>query len=145
MSLALLGHPIEMRCPRDNSELTVRETEGHIGFLCSSCGGAWLPSKYVQSIEHTRIFCYADFTAALARHSTGTATIPCPSRCEMLHEVRAPDATLEWCPRCRGVWFDRGEVARLVGQHRLREQSAGQTLAEHTIWSVLVDVIAGFN
>ena len=133
-----------MHCPRDSADLTVRDTEGHIGFLCPACHGAWLPAKYVQSIEYMRRFTYSDFVALLAQNAGAPGKLGCPSGCEQLRQVDGPHFSLCWCPTCHGVWFDRGEIARLLEQHELREKPYPQVVAEQTAWSILVGIVAGF-
>lgn len=133
-----------MKCPRDSSELTVRDTEGHIGFLCATCEGAWLPSKYVRSIEHMRRFSYAEFATTLALAPGGEGQLRCPAGCGKLRQVDGPSTTLSWCPSCQGVWFDRGEISQLLANHELREKPYPQVVAEQTAWSVLISIVIGF-
>jgi Zn-finger nucleic acid-binding protein len=126
-----------MRCPNDQSELTVRDTEGHIGFLCPTCKGAWLPANYVQSIAYMRDFSYADFAVQLSKSTTGSSQLGCPSGCGLLDKVNHCEVTLHWCRTCQGVWFDRGEIARLLAKFQLREKGAAEVVAEQVGWSIL--------
>ena len=133
-----------MRCPSDHSDLTVRDTEGHIGFLCPSCNGAWLPSKYVKSIEYSRDFSFSDFIATMSQISSRSGNLQCPSGCGCLSQVNHPDASLNWCPQCQGFWFDRGEIARLLSKHKLRERGAAEVLSEQAAWSILGALVGSF-
>ena len=132
-----------MRCPRDQSELTVRTAEGHVGFVCSTCSGAWLPSKYVQSIEHVWEFSYADFTESVARNVVGPGKLRCPAHCGLLEEVHLSGGIFSWCRRCQGIWFDQGEIARLLSDFKQRESGFGKLVAEQTLWSLLVGILGG--
>jgi Zn-finger nucleic acid-binding protein len=132
-----------MHCPRDQSELTVRDTEGHIGFLCSKCKGAWLPSKYVQSIEYMRVFSYREFIDQLAKSASLLSAMRCPSGCGKLSEVTLRQMTLYRCNTCQGMWFDHGEIRRLLAQFELRERSMGEAVAEQAGWSVLAGILGG--
>ena len=131
-----------MHCPREDTTLVVREAEGHIGYFCSSCKGTWLPTRYVQSIEYTRQFSYADFPSNIAENSVVTSELACPSGCGRLHEVKSPDASLFWCPKCRGAWFDRGEIARLLAEFAPRESGAAEFLAKQAAWGLVASILA---
>ena len=43
----------------------------------------------------------------------------CPNCQEGMQEVRRNDVQLDICPKCRGVWLDRGELEKLL--HAARE------------------------
>ena len=132
-----------MKCPRDHSDLVIRDTEGHIGYFCGTCHGAWLPSKYQQSIEYMRHFSHAEFVAKLAPHLGTPGQLACPSGCGVLTPVVSPRFTLSWCPSCHGAWFEQGEIAHLLNQHGLREKPYPQVAAEQTAWGLLVGPVAG--
>ena len=36
------------------------------------------------------------------------------------------DVELDYCPKCRGVWLDRGELDKIVEQYSLANQPASQ-------------------
>ena len=107
-----------MLCPHDKSALALHDTEGHIGFRCPSCAGVWLPPKYVESIGRLRTFSYAAFVALLKRESNGAADLVCPSGCGHLEKSRHLELALAlaWCPICLGVWFEQGQLGRLLAQ-----------------------------
>ena len=121
-----------LRCPRDASELTVRDTEGHIGFLCPNCKGAWLPSKYVKSIEFTRDFSFQQFTAHVSKAAAASSELSCPSGCGKLMRTSELEATLHRCNTCAGIWFDSGEIQKLLSkfEERYPNQSVGSFVAQ---------------
>ncbi len=45
----------------------------------------------------------------------------CPNCTEGMQEVRRNDVQIDICPRCRGVWLDRGELEKLLGSVRRAE------------------------
>ncbi len=51
---------MSLPCPHDASPLTIRETEGHIGFLCASCR-----DRVEGSGESLDVFDIADIGSAL--------------------------------------------------------------------------------
>jgi Zn-finger nucleic acid-binding protein len=105
-----------MRCPHDQTNLSIRDTEGHIGFVCLTCRGAWLPEKYLQSIQYTHTFSYADFMRAVEKSTTAPTESKCPSGCGTLKKTSWLGASINRCEECHGVWFDRGEVQALLAQ-----------------------------
>jgi Zn-finger nucleic acid-binding protein len=136
-----------MRCPREQSELAVRETEGHVGFLCPTCKGAWLPRKYLRSIEYMRVFSHAQFVADISEVANrGVQNLPCPSGCGHLLHARLHGATLEWCDVCQGAWLDRGEITDLLARYQLRENvpGVGQIVVEQTALSALASILFAF-
>ena len=46
----------------------------------------------------------------------------CPNCNEGMQEVRRNEVHIDVCPKCRGVWLDRGELEKLL--HSAREVEA---------------------
>jgi uncharacterized protein len=46
----------------------------------------------------------------------------CPNCNEGMQEVRRNEVQIDVCPKCRGVWLDRGELEKLL--HSAREVDA---------------------
>ncbi len=42
--------------------------------------------------------------------------LTCPNDSSPMQEVSRNGVTLDICPTCRGVWLDRGELEKLLGQ-----------------------------
>jgi hypothetical protein len=45
----------------------------------------------------------------------------CPNCNEGMQEVRRNEVQIDVCPKCRGVWLDRGELERLLHSARVVE------------------------
>ena len=45
----------------------------------------------------------------------------CPNCNESMQEVRRNDVQIDMCPKCRGVWLDRGELEKLLSAARALE------------------------
>lgn len=106
-----------MLCPADGTSLMVRDVGPHIGYVCASCRGAWLPKHYVESLRYTYAFSIDDFFAELARARTGvSATLHCPTSRHPLSEVRRDDRLIAWCAACQGVWFERDALPALLAK-----------------------------
>ena len=56
----------------------------------------------------------------------------CPNCSEGMQEVRRNEVQIDVCPKCRGVWLDRGELEKLL--HSAREVEADYE-RERASWS----------
>ena len=56
----------------------------------------------------------------------------CPNCNEGMQEVRRNEVQIDVCPKCRGVWLDRGELEKLL--HTAREVEADYE-RERESWS----------
>ena len=56
----------------------------------------------------------------------------CPNCNEGMQEVRRNEVQIDVCPKCRGVWLDRGELEKLL--HSAREVEADYE-RERESWS----------
>jgi len=138
-----------VRCPHDNSALVVRDTEGHIGFRCSVCQGAWLPSRYVQSIQYTHTFSYSAFARSLTEGPTTPTNLACPGGCGTLVVGTALDVPVLWCRSCQGAWFEPGVVRALLARMPPVESGlpsgaavAAQVGGEIALWTVLLGLLS---
>jgi hypothetical protein len=73
-----------------------------------------MPTKYLKSIELSRVFSYESFAKALAALPTEETALKCPAGCGRLLDVAKAEVAISWCPSCHGVWFDRGEIRDLL-------------------------------
>ena len=130
-----------MRCPLDAAELELRSVEGHSGYRCVSCSGAWLPSKFVRSIEFSRRFSVAAFEAILTENSS-TSEIKCPHQCGDLRSSSKDAFSLNYCPSCNGVWFPKGQLASLLSRHE-RLDTAGRDMTLEVIGGSALGALLG--
>lgn len=106
-----------LRCPLGPHALGVRDVEGHVGHCCSACGGAWLPGSFLATIGQSRNFSAQRFAEMLRTLPVRHTQLACPQGCGELFCSEIKGVALDWCPACGGVWFDHGEVARLLAQY----------------------------
>jgi len=45
------------------------------------------------------------------KHTGGS--ISCPNCSTPMQEIRRYDADIDYCPSCKGVWLDRGEIDKM--------------------------------
>lgn len=108
-------------CPHSGTTLGIRDAEGHVGHCCDDCRGIWLPRRFIETIGLERNFSAKRFAGLLAEQAGATTDLACPEGCGKLRQARVKGIELDWCPGCGGVWFDRGEVARLLAQYPPRQ------------------------
>lgn len=112
-------------CPHGEHDLSIRDVEGHVGYACGECRGAWLPRSYLQSIGLEHHFSVERFESLLLAQATSPADLSCPKHCGALQRSQIKGIDLDWCPTCHGVWFDHGEIAKLLAQYRSRQHKGG--------------------
>jgi Zn-finger nucleic acid-binding protein len=130
-----------LKCPEDAAHLVVASSEGHCGHVCSRCSGTWLPSSYVESIAHQRHFEPQGFVLALSTRSSGVTALACPHDGTLLSRADMYDIELDWCGTCQGIWFNSGELSRLLSMHPLKESSPGSVLAADAGIGVLLALL----
>ncbi|HYW05280.1 MAG TPA: zf-TFIIB domain-containing protein [Gammaproteobacteria bacterium] len=115
-----------MECPVDGSELEEARWESDYAVdRCPRCGGIWLDRGELEAIEETRERDYADellrmpdlgYAAYELARQKRTRQLTCPS-CEAGMETReyarCSQVMIDVCPKCHGVWLDRGELESL--------------------------------
>lgn len=56
--------------------------------------------------------------------------LTCPNDNSPMQEVQRNGVTIDICPTCRGVWLDRGELEKLLGQVGQLERQYGREVDE---------------
>jgi Zn-finger nucleic acid-binding protein len=54
----------------------------------------------------------------------------CPADGSTLLMADRQGIEIDYCPECRGVWLDRGELDKLVERERGRDDDRGATVGE---------------
>jgi Zn-finger nucleic acid-binding protein len=55
--------------------------------------------------------------------SSDSRGMKCPSCLATMQEVRRYEVDIDYCPSCKGVWLDRGEINRIATiQNRFNEE-----------------------
>jgi len=90
-------------CPKCQSKLIHISPGGMVIELCSSCGGTWFDAGELTML----IKVYKEFGPEDGEESVGCL------RCEgTMREIAFPgtDVKIDRCPKCAGVWLDKGEL-----------------------------------
>ncbi len=110
-----------IRCPHDNT-LMEKEVAGGITVdRCNACGRLWLDDGELKRLVTSKDSVDMADSGPFGRESKRAALGPhiCPRDKKPLLEIKhpqQPDVLIEYCPGCRGVLLDAGELHQLAGQ-----------------------------
>lgn len=102
-----------MNCPKCGKKLHPMTLEGVDFDYCTACKGMWFDKDEMAAM--------ADLPADIPKPGDvkGTAVwtkLPCPRCLTVLKEmnlVADDDLRIDHCPRCQGIWLDKGELKRV--------------------------------
>jgi Zn-finger nucleic acid-binding protein len=109
-----------MLCPNDSTEMHQVRITSHYGQpiileQCGKCGGIWFDESELFGAKQGEAEKIELLDAEGLRNITklGNATLLCPRDQATLFRFNdkhfPKDIVLERCPRCRGIWLNRGE------------------------------------
>lgn len=110
-----------LRCPNDNTRMEKQTIGGVTIDRCNSCGRLWLDDGELQQLLADKGRVHDADSGPFGRHSTRAALggRVCPRDGKTLIEIPHPqrtDVLIEYCPGCRGVLLDAGELRQLSGE-----------------------------
>ena len=117
-----------LECPHCGGQMQEVKARATLGYLlaldqCSRCGGIWcdrFEALPLASAEADRLE-GLDVTALHAPVPQAAEPLRCPrcrARMRPFHDPSLPpDARVERCLNCEGMWFNRGELRRLKHLH----------------------------
>ncbi|HBP18563.1 MAG TPA: hypothetical protein DEA08_12360 [Planctomycetes bacterium] len=112
-AVALLGEAERageqrFRCPKCQAKLWHMDRGGNLVELCSGCKGMWFDAGELTVI----LGVYRRLETALGE-DTAFACLRCND--ERLRQLPFPHSSVDVdvCPKCQGVWLDRGELETL--------------------------------
>ena len=126
-----------MLCPVCSTQMLTLEFEQIEIDYCGECGGAWLDSGEAALIGGRAAILQPGLLAALDAGSAGAGPPDRKRRCPVCRKPMARHSPPELAPagadRCRhrhGLWFDRGELRKLIGiPASAQEDALGRFLA----------------
>ncbi len=95
-------------CPRDRQILASNEAGGWRYYSCERCAGLWIPGAVLTRALSGRGCEILDLSQI-----TGEPGIVCPA-CHAAGQIRrVHGCALDFCPRCWGLWLDKGEAEKV--------------------------------
>ncbi|MEL6187234.1 MAG: zf-TFIIB domain-containing protein, partial [Myxococcota bacterium] len=105
-----IGLPVPLRCGKCGGDFAAAVIEDVIVDRCQSCGGLWLEHDEVLRLTGPHRKRPRERSFSPAPLDTLVGSCPVDRIALKLHPVPGYPASLEVCPHCLGVWFDRGEA-----------------------------------
>ena len=134
-----------MYCPKDGTTLGRRIYESDIEINeCPQCGGIWLDHGELEQIQSTIENDYSDKIqkevnrGAQAFHMKKQLEedrLTCPNCDEIMSKKEhgfTSQVIIDYCPYCRGIWLDKGELEALEVFFE-RERANASTLSKTTL------------
>jgi Zn-finger nucleic acid-binding protein len=125
-------------CPHHSTSLVER----HVGKLrvwhCAGCSGLWLPAgAFHASVGHVSV-------TGRGRPSR----LSCPADGQTLTAVSHRGIEVDVCGHCGGVWFDHGELQKILAQstdpaRRFLESDTGSSVMD--VAGNAVDLLSGVD
>ncbi len=118
-------------CPACSHLLHTTQYEGFEARVCTTgCGGIWLKARDIESLADQprvieRMLAATDYVMPMTRPQTRC----CPECSCVLNAslIRGEvDVEIDTCPKCLGIWFDKGEIVTLIQLHRQAKQTRTQ-------------------
>jgi Zn-finger nucleic acid-binding protein len=111
--------------------MAVFEIEGVEVDRCLRCKGVWLDAGELDQIGRLEGTAPGRLTeAAEALQGDRAGERRCPRCGKPLREVRVEGVVIDRCPAGQGLWFDAGELERLVAAHLDGEAGAAARFLE---------------
>ena len=110
-----------MKCPACKEPLVALEKEGIEVDWCASCRGVWLDAGELELL-HEKPVAARHFVldlkpcgrSGLAPAHPSRGCPICDKRMTSVESVWDPAIVLDRCPQNDGLWFDRGELVRVL-------------------------------
>ena len=105
-----------MKCPKCHTEMVTKNYEGIEVDRCPSCEGIFLDPGELEHIDSKNLGQLMDMPKDPDDAMDVMDGMPAfCHKCEnsMMKLKGAGDITFDWCDKCEGMFFDRGELAAM--------------------------------
>lgn len=117
---------MSMRCPSCKTQTLRPFRESASGLevdACSDCTGIWFDphelGTFLKSDVMKQRFLWMDAVpASSVGYVINTTRRRCPRDSQPMDEKIYAGITLDSCPKCKGIWFDEGEVRQVVERYK---------------------------
>ena len=107
-------------CPRDGVELEARIAGPARLFVCSHCHGLWIGRRDLEDYLRSPFESWKLPGAGTAPTGVTVAHEAVRCRCSsapLMRTVAQESVIVDVCPDCGAVWFDGGELEKIIRDH----------------------------
>ena len=112
-----------MNCPVCGIPFIIVERNNIEVNFCPNCEGFWLDNGELELLtEILGIEKYIINPNNLAFIKSNEKTYNCPKCNKKMGKVRINDIILDVCPDGDGIWFDKGELAKVLSENKTNSE-----------------------
>lgn len=136
-----------MKCPLDQIDMVEKQGDGFVYHECEACNGVWMRHRSLRTIVR-QYSPDSDISIPLPDDAylpfsdpdfdTNNITI-CPVDGAKYYEHSYGGVMIDLCPKCDGLWLDKGEL------DKIREKLRNNEIPSGVINTVLHDLGAFFS
>ncbi|PUB74052.1 MAG: hypothetical protein DBP03_11840 [gamma proteobacterium symbiont of Ctena orbiculata] len=138
-----------MDCPRCIEKMEETTSKGIITHTCFYCNGTWINSESLKIIleRENNTLLLNDLKSSFETLKTTNKDRNCPEcKNQQLFQITVRGVELDLCPECIGVFFDEGELKKLLPalDNKSKETGVGSYLAgEGLFWAIIAFLLGG--
>jgi len=133
-----------MKCPRDETELSIEQHHGIEVDHCPTCNGRWLDHHELDHLEATVTANAADRFATI-QYARRASELTCPVCAKPMtaFNYRAYNLELDTCSEQHGFWLDAGEDGRVRDIIEERIRGLQRSASAEAAWGGFLDGLHG--
>jgi Zn-finger nucleic acid-binding protein len=104
-----------MKCPRDQTELSIKNKEGVVGYCCNDCSGIFLKGIGMKAFKLN--FETDILESSFENPLNNASDIHCANCSSQMQVSLIDEVEIDICHHCQGVWFDKREVTKILDEN----------------------------
>ncbi|WP_071933763.1 zf-TFIIB domain-containing protein [Candidatus Thiodiazotropha endoloripes] len=138
-----------MDCPRCIEKMEETTSKGIITHTCFYCNGTWINSdslKIILENENNRLL-KTDLKKSFESLKVTNKDRHCPEcKNQQLFQIIVRGVELDMCSECIGVFFDEGELKKLLPSFEMKSKETGvgsYLVGEGLFWAIIAFLLGG--
>ena len=132
-----------MKCPKDNSNLKIQESEKVVGHVCDQCSGIYLKESAVSAFKYNYETSILEKIASF--YSGNDSFIGCPGCGSIMKMASTEGIEIDYCENCKGIWFDKDEVTKLISLYKPKISEESKVLTGYFAVDIIANILFGLN
>ncbi|MCK5706115.1 MAG: zf-TFIIB domain-containing protein [Candidatus Aureabacteria bacterium] len=135
-----------MKCPTCTNDLLKSKLDNFETGFCNACRGMWFDSFTFEEFKEVEspfsVLLDIDIWKDAKKHKVSPSTKTCPQCTKRLYktEYSTSGIILDICPICQGIWFDRGELEKVISY--IDKEISDETIS--ALWGELGNEVKEF-